>query len=90
MTASRLGKKLRAFSTAAEFFTAVAGIDRATPVYVDSELGDGVKGDVESLRIHELGFGEIYLATGHEPGKFAGLAHLRGVIGKGPPWSDAG
>lgn len=86
VTASRLGKKLRVFATAAEFFKAAGEIDCATPVYVDAELGDGVKGDVESLRIRELGFGEIYLVTGHEPEKFAGSRHLRGVIGKEPPW----
>ncbi len=40
----------------------------------------------ESRRVHELGFGEVYLATGHAPGRFAKLKHLRGVIGKEPPW----
>ncbi len=81
------GKRLRTFSTAEEFFKAAGGLDRATPVYVDANLGEGVDGAAESRRIHEMGFGEIYLATGHEPEKFAGLAHLRGVIGKASPWS---
>jgi hypothetical protein len=85
--ASDTGKRLRTFSTAAEFFTAAGEIDRATPIYMDSNLGEGVEGAAESLRVHELGFGEIYLATGHEPGRFATLKHLRGVIGKDPPWS---
>lgn len=86
MAADRAGKKLRAFSTAADFLKESDAIDRRIPVYVDAELGDGAKGDVESLRIHALGFGEIYLATGYESEKFAGLTHLRGVIGKDPPW----
>jgi hypothetical protein len=30
------------------------------------------------------------LATGHEAKKFAGLAHLRGVVGKEPPWERTG
>jgi len=88
MAADRAGKKFRAFSTAADFLKDSGEIDRSTPVYVDAELGDGAKGEVESLRIHELGFGEIYLATGHMPEKFAGLTHLRGVIGKEPPWNS--
>lgn len=87
MTAERLGKRLRAFPTAAEFFRAADAIDRLTPVYMDSDLGEGVRGEEESLHVHELGFTEIYLATGREPAQFAGLAHLRGVIGKAPPWS---
>lgn len=90
MAADRAGKKFRAFPTAADFLKDSDAIDRMTPVYVDAELGDGVKGEVESLRIHKLGFGEIYLATGHAPIKFAGLTHLRGVVGKNPPWSDEG
>ena len=84
--ASDRGKRLRTFSTMEEFFKAAGGLDRATPVYVDSNLGEGVEGAAESLRVHELGFGEIYLATGYEPGRFAQLKHLRGVLGKEPPW----
>jgi signal transduction histidine kinase len=89
MAADRAGKKFRVFSTAAAFLAASDAIDRETPVYVDAELGDGAKGGAESLRIHGLGFGEIYLATGHEPAKFADLPYLRGVLGKAPPWSEA-
>lgn len=87
LAARGAGKKLRAFSTAADFLKESGSIDLSTPVYVDAELGDGVKGDIESLKFHALGFSEIYLATGHEPEKFAGLSHLRGVLGKEPPWS---
>lgn len=90
MTAARLGKKLRSFESVAEFLKESDAIDRATPVYVDSELGNGAKGEVESLPIHGLGFGEVYLATGHGAKKFAGLAHLRGVVGKEPPWGREG
>lgn len=85
--ASRLGKSFRAFPAVAGFLEASPAIDRETSVYIDSELGDGLKGEVEALKIHELGFGAIYLATGHEAEKFAGLAHLRGVVGKAPPWA---
>lgn len=89
LAAEKAGKKLRAFSTAVEFFNESEGIGRETPVYLDSDLGDGVKGEIESARIHELGFREIYLATGHPPEKFAGLAHLRSVIDKKPPWDES-
>lgn len=90
IAAARLGKKLRSFESVADFLKESDGIDRTTPVYVDSELGDDVKGEVESLEIHGLGFGEVYLATGHGAGRFASLAHLRGVVGKEPPWGGEG
>lgn len=86
MTAQRAGKKIRLFAAAAEFHAAADGIDPETPVYVDAELGDGVKGEVESERIRGLGFRSVYLATGHPPEKYAGLGHLSGVVGKEPPW----
>jgi signal transduction histidine kinase len=87
--ASDFGKRLRTFSTPGEFFKEAGEIDRATPVYVDSNLGEGVDGGEESLRVHEMGFDEVYLTTGHEPGRFHQLKHLSGVIGKEPPWGGA-
>lgn len=85
--AARAGKDLRDFGSIEEFFSATPAIDRSTPVYVDADLGGKVKGDRESLKIRDLGFNEIYLATGHPPEAFAGLTHLRGVVGKGSPWT---
>lgn len=85
--AARAGKSFRSFSSVGTFFDAAADIDRLTTVYIDSDLGDGVKGERESLKILDLGFGEIYLATGHPPEKFSSLGHLRGVVGKEAPWA---
>lgn len=84
--AVRTGKNLRDFGSIDEFFAVAQAIERSTPVYVDADLGGEVKGDRESLKIHDLGFTEIYLATGHPPEEFAGLTHLRGVVGKESPW----
>lgn len=87
MAAARSGKKFQSFSTLAEFLKEAPAIGRETPVYVDAELADDVNGARESVRIHELGFRDIYLATGHEAARFAAYKHLRGVLGKEPPWS---
>lgn len=87
VAASRQGKTFCSFAAPSEFLSSANAIDRATPIYIDSDLGDSVKGETEAFKIHQLGFGEIYLTTGHESGKFAGLSHLRGVVGKEPPWT---
>jgi hypothetical protein len=87
LAASKAGKKLKSYATAAEFLNEWDRIDSETPVYIDAELGDGVKGQDESLKIFELGFRQIYLTTGYEAAKFTGLAHLRGVVGKAPIWT---
>ena len=85
--AVRAGKTLHAFQSVADFLRAASAVDRETPVYIDAELGDGVRGEEMAREICESGFTSIYLATGHEPGRFAGMKHLSGVVGKTPPWS---
>lgn len=86
MAASKAGKRFRSYISVQEFLTQSHSIDRRTPVYIDVELGHGVKGDQESIKLANLGFQHIYLATGHETSKFATLTHLKGVVGKSPPW----
>ena len=88
MAASQAGKKFQSFATVAEFFKEAPVLDRETPIYIDAELADGVDGAQESLRVRDLGFQDIHLATGHEAAKFAAYKHLRGVVGKEPPWSQ--
>jgi signal transduction histidine kinase len=87
VAAARAGKSFKAFSSVEEFLT--AGVPLATPLYVDAELGSGVKGDREAERLHGQGYSEIYLATGHDSAAFLGRAFLRGVRGKEPPWNSS-
>jgi len=89
LAASRAAKTFQPYSTIAEFLQAAGGIARETPIYVDAELANGVDGAEASRSIHALGFREIYLATGHEAAKFSSFKHLRGVVGKEPPWNEA-
>lgn len=85
--ADRQGKALRAYDTVEAFLAESGSIDPRTPVYIDHELSGCRKGAEESKRLHELGFELVYLSTGHEPEKFAGIGHLAGVVGKQPPWT---
>ena len=88
ITASQIGKKFRGFASIDNFLADSDGIGRSTPVYIDVELGNGVRGDYESLKIAKIGFKNIYLATGHSAEKFPSLKHVRGVVGKSPPWKE--
>lgn len=87
MAAKRRGRTLRAFATAAEFLAAAHALDRAAPLYIDADLGDGETGADAARQAVELGFTEIFMATGHDPAAFSDLAFLRGVVGKDPPWA---
>jgi hypothetical protein len=59
-------------------------VDRTTPVYIDSNLGVGEKGEEIAKRLHAMGFENLYLTTG-DP-----IEHcepwLKGVLDKTPPW----
>jgi hypothetical protein len=55
-----------------------------TTIYIDSDLGNGSKGEVESEAIFNLGYKKLYLATGYEPSNFSEINWILGVFGKNP------
>ena len=81
-------KRLKVFASADEFFQEAGAYGRDIPVYIDATLGSNSRGEEESRRIHAMGFMEIYLATGQKVEDFSTYGHLRGVVGKGPPWTS--
>lgn len=86
--AADLAKKhLRVFASANKFFLEAESLSRDIPVYIDAALGNDSRGEIESRLIHALGFRDIYLATGHKVEEFSAYSHLRGVVGKSPPWT---
>ncbi len=64
-------------------------IPRSTPIYIDSNLDDNTKGEDIAQNIYQLGFTQIYLATGY-PERFLAtksqLCNICRVVGKDPPW----
>ncbi|KAF0124547.1 MAG: hypothetical protein FD189_2341, partial [Elusimicrobia bacterium] len=62
-----------------------AALPRDIPLYIDSELADGAKGEDIAAELYEKGFSDITMATGHGPDKFAHIPWLK-VSGKEPPW----
>ena len=80
------GVDLAVFSSPAEFLSGAGGFPRDIPVYLDSSLGDGVKGEDIAVVLKEKGFADITLETGYDPARFAALGWLK-VSGKEPPWA---
>jgi signal transduction histidine kinase len=77
-------KRFVGFYSADDFFTNAALYDPQTKIYVDSNLGNGVKGEVISQEIHKLGFKNIYLCTGYQASQFPPMPWIKEVIGKDP------
>ncbi|OGR80907.1 MAG: hypothetical protein A2X32_00630 [Elusimicrobia bacterium GWC2_64_44] len=85
MAAKVAGAELQSFKTPQEFAAAAETLPRDIPLYIDSELGDSVKGEDIAVDLHERGFTDITMATGHGAEKFAHLPWLN-IAGKEPPW----
>lgn len=81
------GKNLNSFSSVDEFLAQSTNFDSNTPVYLDSHLGNGARGEILAHKIHERGFSKIYLVTGFSKKEFDQIPEIRAVMDKNPPWS---
>ncbi len=86
MAAKASSKRLRVFSQPVDFFAESETLSKNSPVYVDANLGHGVKGEEVAEQIHHLGFTRVFLATGYEPENYRQYQFLQGVLGKDPPF----
>jgi hypothetical protein len=86
MAARVHGKTIIPFFSATEFFKDCMKFHRSTPIYVDSNLGEGILGEEIAKEIRSRGFLKIFLATGYSPSDFGTLPWITGIVGKDPPW----
>lgn len=87
VAASSNGKTLGTFSTPREFLAIVSGLDKSTPIYVDSKLGEGVRGEDFARDLHAQGFWNLYLATGRQSESLPPMPWIKEVVGKKAPWA---
>jgi len=86
LAAKAAGAELKSFKTPLEFTAAAEAMPRDLPLYIDSNLGNGIKGEDIAKDLREKGFTDITMATGHGAEKFSHLTWLK-VAGKEPPWA---
>jgi signal transduction histidine kinase len=86
MAASEKNKLLRCFFNFEDFLKEADDLDRSTEIYVDANLGDGIRGEVVASRIFALGFKGIFIATGYAPDEIVTNPSIKGVVGKEPPF----
>lgn len=87
LAARKAGVSFAAFATREEFLNGIAPLGRDTVVYIDAQLGGGVRGEDVAKEAHTLGFQKIYLCTGLPPDALGTFPWVAGVLGKDPPWS---
>lgn len=86
-SAKENGVELKTYTDPGSFMAGIKDLPKDIPLYIDSELGEGVKGEEIATELKEKGFTNIHLATGHPPEKFAHLPWLR-VVSKEAPWGE--
>ncbi|MBK7959972.1 MAG: hypothetical protein IPK04_01325 [Bdellovibrionales bacterium] len=84
VAANNMCKRFVGFSSAVDFMSRASDFDTISKVYVDSNLGNGIRGEDISKKIHELGFTNIYLCTGYQASEFQPMPWIKGIVGKDP------
>jgi len=79
-------KTVDLYFNADSFIAKAAEIDPTTPIYIDSNLGNGLRGELIAKDLYEMGFHEIYLATGYPADDFEPMEWIKGIVGKEPIW----
>lgn len=87
MAADEAGAKLLGYTKPDKFLADLGDFPKDMPIYIDSELGEGVKGENIAAELKEKGFTNICLATAHPPERFSHLPWLK-VRSKEAPWGQ--
>lgn len=72
------------FKSVEEFLAQSSSFDPDCRIYIDSNLGKGIKGEIESEKIFKLGFLNLYLATGYEKNSIQKPKWIKEVFSKNP------
>ena len=76
----------QSFSSPAMFMDCCEHFPKDSLIYIDQELSDGMLGTIEAKQIAELGFINLYLATGHDPITLEKPSYIIKITGKKPPF----
>ena len=84
MDAKEKNKKFLGFYRPIDFIERADEFDLNSKIFVDSNLGNGVKGEEVSKQIYNLGFKNIYICTGYQASEFPEMPWVKDIIGKDP------
>lgn len=77
------GITLQSYYNVSEFLNDSEKFNLQIPIYIDSNLGNGQKGEIVSKDIFDMGFENIYLATGRPKNDIQVPYWIKNVQGKG-------
>ncbi|MFP5385882.1 MAG: sensor histidine kinase [Bacteriovoracia bacterium] len=81
----RKGKQLHSFYSVEEFLSK-CNLSKDTPVFIDSDLGEKLPGEVSSKMIFERGFRNIFLATSYTDINLEEYPWINSLVSKSNPF----
>lgn len=84
--AEEAGKSISTYSSFDEFLKKISNYNKDTIIYIDSDLGNNIKGELCAKHLFDEGFIEIHLATGHPKDHFSHMPWIKSIVGKTPPF----
>lgn len=87
LAAALKGINLKTFHSVSDFYHADFDPTEEIKIYIDSDLGDGQRGELLAKDIKLKGFNEIHLTTGFDLSLIQMNESISSVIEKSPPWS---
>lgn len=84
--AEEAGQHISTYATFEEFISEIHEFDKDTNIYIDSDLGNIIKGEVCAKDLFDKGFKEIYLATAYSKDQFGLIPWIKTIVGKEPPF----
>ena len=81
---NKKGLPFSGFQSIEEFIFSSSAFEKETKIYIDSNLGDGILGEVESEKIFNLGFLNLYISTGYEKNSIVKPSWIKEIYSKSP------
>lgn len=82
--AMKNGLSIDCFESVDHFLKINYQYSKSTIIYIDSELDNELRGEIESEKIYRAGFTELYLATGFNLEDIEVPLWIKSVVGKRP------
>ena len=87
MAARKADVELKTFFSVDEFLESCECISQQTEIFIDSNLADGKRGEIESEKIFNAGFEELFLSTGYNSEDIQRPEWIKAVTGKRPEFN---
>ncbi len=84
--AEEAGIRLSTYPSFEDFTNTMDNYSKNTIIYIDSDLGNNIKGELCAKTLFDKGFTEIHLTSGHPPEHFDDMPWIKTIVGKEPPF----